>query len=52
MKRREFVKPAGLGVVTGVLAKPAIAEGAPRVSWRLQSSYPNDGMRADDHRSS
>ncbi|WP_230533841.1 TRAP transporter substrate-binding protein [Microvirga roseola] len=40
MKRREFMKAAGLGVAASTLAKPAIAQSAPTITWRLQSSYP------------
>lgn len=43
MKRRDFVKAAGLGVAgigAGTIAKPAIAQSQPAVTWRLQSSYP------------
>lgn len=40
MKRREFMKAAGAGVVASSVAKPAIAQSASTVNWRLQSSYP------------
>jgi TRAP-type mannitol/chloroaromatic compound transport system substrate-binding protein len=40
MKRREFLTTAGLGAVASSIAKPAIAQSAPAISWRLQSSYP------------
>ena len=39
MKRRDIVK-AGLAAGATVLAKPAIAQSAPTLRWRLQSSYP------------
>lgn len=40
MKRREFMKAAGLGLAASSIAKPAIAQSAPTINWRLQSSYP------------
>jgi TRAP-type mannitol/chloroaromatic compound transport system substrate-binding protein len=40
MKRREFMKAAGLGVAASSVAMPAIAQSAPTINWRLQSSYP------------
>lgn len=41
MKRREFLKSAGLGVVgTTALAAPAIAQSAPEIRWRMTSSFP------------
>lgn len=41
MKRREFLKTAGLGVAgSTALAAPAIAQSAPVVKWRLASSFP------------
>lgn len=41
MKRREVFKTAGLGLVAGTLASPAIAQSQPKVNWRLASAYPN-----------
>ncbi|HEX2580531.1 MAG TPA: TRAP transporter substrate-binding protein [Dongiaceae bacterium] len=38
MKRRRFLKTAGLGLATASFAAPAIAQGALR--WRLASSFP------------
>lgn len=41
MDRRKFIKGAALGVTAGaVLATPAVAATNPKVTWRLQSSYP------------
>ncbi len=40
MKRREFIKAAGLGVAASGVAMPAIAQSTPTINWRLQSSYP------------
>src|SRR6478735_4104278 len=40
MKRREFIKTAGLGVAGAAIAAPAIAQSAPELKWRLTSSFP------------
>jgi TRAP-type mannitol/chloroaromatic compound transport system substrate-binding protein len=40
MDRRDFIGGAGLAGAATALAAPAIAQGAPQVTWRLQSSYP------------
>jgi TRAP-type mannitol/chloroaromatic compound transport system substrate-binding protein len=45
MKRREFMRGAGVAAAAGVTAtstfpKPAIAQTAPEVRWRIASSYP------------
>ena len=40
MKRRQFVQAAGLGVAAAVIAKPALAQSAPEIKWRLTSSFP------------
>lgn len=40
MKRRQFLKTAGVGVAMGALAKPAIAQSMPEMKWRLTSSFP------------
>ena len=40
MKRRTFLKTAAVGGAAAAIASPAIAQSAPTVNWRLQSSYP------------
>jgi TRAP-type mannitol/chloroaromatic compound transport system substrate-binding protein len=44
MKRRKFLKSAGIGVAAVpaavALAAPAIAQSAPEIKWRLASSFP------------
>jgi TRAP-type mannitol/chloroaromatic compound transport system substrate-binding protein len=40
MKRRQFLAAAGLGAGGVALAKPAIAQSAPEVRWRLSSGFP------------
>jgi TRAP-type mannitol/chloroaromatic compound transport system substrate-binding protein len=42
MKRRGFIKGAGVGVAATALATPAIvnAQGLPEVKWRMASSFP------------
>ncbi|MBM3541750.1 MAG: twin-arginine translocation signal domain-containing protein, partial [Alphaproteobacteria bacterium] len=41
MKRRQFIKGAGLGVAASTLAAPAIVSAqAPEVKWRCASSFP------------
>jgi TRAP-type mannitol/chloroaromatic compound transport system substrate-binding protein len=39
MKRRHFLQAAGIAAATAV-AKPAIAQSAPELRWRLTSSFP------------
>ncbi|HYM30100.1 MAG TPA: TRAP transporter substrate-binding protein [Candidatus Cybelea sp.] len=40
MKRRAFLKTAGLGVAGSVIAAPAIAQTQPEIKWRLAASWP------------
>ncbi len=40
MKRREFLKAAGVGVATSTIAAPAIAQSMPELRWRLTASWP------------
>src|SRR5262245_19947928 len=40
MKRRDFLKVAGAGAGAAALAKPALAQSAPELKWRLTSSFP------------
>ena len=40
MKRRQFLQAAGVGLATTAIAKPAIAQSAPTIKWRLTSSFP------------
>src|SRR3982074_1939529 len=40
MKRREFLRAAGVGMAAPAVAKPAIAQSMPELKWRCTSSFP------------
>jgi TRAP-type mannitol/chloroaromatic compound transport system substrate-binding protein len=40
MKRRGFLSGAAVAAAAAAIAKPAVAQGAPEVRWRLTSSFP------------
>jgi TRAP-type mannitol/chloroaromatic compound transport system substrate-binding protein len=40
MKRRDFIKSAGIGVAGAAVAAPAIAQSMPETKWRMTSSFP------------
>jgi TRAP-type mannitol/chloroaromatic compound transport system substrate-binding protein len=42
MKRRQFLKRAGLAAAASTVASPAIAQSMPEVKWRLTSSFPRN----------
>jgi TRAP-type mannitol/chloroaromatic compound transport system substrate-binding protein len=40
MKRRQFLKTAGVGLAGTTIAAPAIAQSAPQLKWRMTASWP------------
>src|ERR1700752_5047390 len=40
MKRRQFLKTAGIGLAGTAIAAPAIAQSMPELKWRLTASWP------------
>src|SRR5690348_18155468 len=40
MKRRQFLKTAGVGLAGTAIAAPAIAQSSPTLKWRYTTSWP------------
>src|SRR6202165_3517111 len=40
MKRREFLRVAGVGMAATAVAAPAVAQSMPEIKWRLTASWP------------
>src|SRR5215831_16840237 len=40
MKRRHFIKTAGIGLAATAVAAPAIAQSMPELKWRMTASWP------------
>jgi TRAP-type mannitol/chloroaromatic compound transport system substrate-binding protein len=40
MRRREFLTALGASAAVPAIAKPAIAQSAPTIKWRLTASWP------------